>query len=88
LALLAGVGLVLINTSVRRWLGRVIALSLLTPLLQIVVALVLNRAPPGLWRRLVWLPFFFAVDLAMAAAGMAATLRQSPQIWEERRARR
>lgn len=87
LALLAGVGLALINTSVRRWLGRVIALSLLTPLLQIVAALLLNRAPPGLWRRLVWLPFFFAVDLAMAATSMVATLRQSPQIWEERRAR-
>lgn len=87
LALLAAAGLALIEASVRRWLGRVIALSLLTPLLQIVVALVIDRAPPGLWRRLMWLPFFFAVDLAMAAAGMAATLRQSPQIWEERRAR-
>jgi cellulose synthase/poly-beta-1,6-N-acetylglucosamine synthase-like glycosyltransferase len=87
LALLAGAGLMLISRQVRPLLSWVMGLSLLTPLLQIGVALALDQAPVPLWRRLGWLPFFFGVDLAAAAASMWSTLKQSPQIWEERRSR-
>jgi cellulose synthase/poly-beta-1,6-N-acetylglucosamine synthase-like glycosyltransferase len=88
LALLAGAGLVLVNRQSRKLLSRVIAISLLTPLFQIIAALAIGREPLAMWLRVVWLPFFFALDIAMAAAGMWETLKQSPQIWEERRVRR
>jgi cellulose synthase/poly-beta-1,6-N-acetylglucosamine synthase-like glycosyltransferase len=88
LALLAGAGLALLHRNSRQFLLRVMAASLLTPLFQIMAALAIGREAPAMWLRIVWLPFFFALDLAMAAAGMWETLRQTPQIWEERRARR
>jgi len=61
--------------------------SLLTPLVQVVAALKIVKAPPALWRQIGWLPFFFALDMAMAMAGAWHTLRQTPQTWEERQAR-
>jgi cellulose synthase/poly-beta-1,6-N-acetylglucosamine synthase-like glycosyltransferase len=88
LALLAGAGLALLYPRQRKFLLRVVAASLLTPLFQIMAALILGRAPVAMWLRIIWLPFFFGVDMAMAAAGMWQTLKQSPQIWEERRARK
>lgn len=86
LALLLGLGFYLFNIG-RRPLAWLLSLNLLTPLLQLVAALSLSRAPLALWTRLVWLPPFFALDVAMAVAGFWRTLKQSPQIWEERRAR-
>ncbi|NJN95545.1 MAG: glycosyltransferase [Anaerolineales bacterium] len=88
LALLAGAALAVLHRPSRSLLGRVLAASLLTPLLQIIAALALDRAPRVLWLQIVWLPFFFMLDMAMAAAGMWETLKQSPQIWEERAARK
>jgi cellulose synthase/poly-beta-1,6-N-acetylglucosamine synthase-like glycosyltransferase len=86
LAFLLGTGLYALNPG-RQPLAWVLPLSLLTPLLQIVVALKMDNAPTALWARLVWLPFFFALDVAMALTGFWRTLKQSPRIWEERRAR-
>lgn len=88
LALLVGAALALIHRRSRSWLVWVLSASLLTPLLQIIAALAIGREPAALWLRIVWLPFFFALDIAMAVAGMGATLKQSPQIWEERRLRK
>lgn len=85
LALLAGLGLMLLKIRVA---AIIVGVSLLTPLLQTMVALRIARAPAALWRRLVWLPVFFALDIAMAAAGFWDTLRRAPQIWEERRQRK
>ncbi|HMR65139.1 MAG TPA: glycosyltransferase family 2 protein [Anaerolineae bacterium] len=84
LALLAGLGLALLKN---RWAARAVILSLLTPLLQVMAALKLAAAPGALWRRLIWLPFFFGLDIAMAATGLLHTLRQTPRRWEERKAR-
>lgn len=43
-------------------------LFLLTPLLQAIVALKAEKAPAGLWRRLIYLPIFLPLDMAMAVA--------------------
>lgn len=88
LALLAGTGLAVLHQPSRSLLGRVLAASLMTPLLQVIVALTVSRERGALWLQIVWLPFFFMLDMAMAAAGMWETLKQSPQIWEERAARK
>jgi len=54
----------------------------------VLAALKIAQAPPALWRQVVWLPIFFAVDAAMTLNTLWNTLRQSPQIWEERRNRK
>ncbi|GAB4436424.1 MAG: hypothetical protein Kow0031_18140 [Anaerolineae bacterium] len=72
----------------RRWLAGPIAISLISPLLQIVAALKLSNQPAALWLRLGWVPFFFGLDAAMAVAGVVNTLRRAPRRWEERRQRR
>ncbi len=87
LALLVGAGLSLVSRRARLLLGWVVGVSLLTPLVQIMAALTVGREPLAMWLRIVWLPVFFMFDIAMAVAGLWATLRQAPQIWEERRAR-
>ena len=86
LALLLGLGFYFFNVG-RGPLAWLLSLNLFTPLLQLVAALSLSRAPAALWTRLVWVPGFFALDVAMAATGFWRTLKQSPQIWEERRTR-
>lgn len=86
LALAAGT-LLLLTGLVKRPLTWLLPLALLTPLVQTIVALALERAPAAMWLRLSWLPFFFLLDMAMAAAGLWRTLRQSPRWWEERRVR-
>jgi cellulose synthase/poly-beta-1,6-N-acetylglucosamine synthase-like glycosyltransferase len=87
LALLVGAGLSLMSRRARPLLGWVVGVALLTPLVQIMAALTVGREPLAMWLRIVWLPVFLMLDMAMAAAGLWATLRQAPQIWEERRAR-
>ncbi len=62
--------------------------SLLSPLGQIAAALKIDGQPAAVWLRLVWVPLFFAIDVAMALAGVWHTLANSPRIWEERRLRR
>jgi cellulose synthase/poly-beta-1,6-N-acetylglucosamine synthase-like glycosyltransferase len=86
LAILGGGLLWLLGRAGRPLIG-VLALSLLTPIFQMVAALKIAQAPPSLWARLGWVPLFFGLDLAMAAAGFWRTLIQAPQVWEERRAR-
>lgn len=87
LALLAGLGLSFSQGRAGRFLRWVVSFSLLTPLLQIIAALQIGREPLALWVRIVWLPFFFILDIAMAATGIWTTLKKSPQIWEERKVR-
>lgn len=84
--LLAGIGVTL-----RRDHGcllRALAVSLITPLLQVLVALKVRRAPAALWSRVILLPGFFALDIAMAVVGLLNAVRGSPPVWEERRSRR
>ena len=86
LALVAAGGLILL----KRWSQFpvwVVVASLLTPFIQTVAALKLANAPAALWRRLLWLPVFFGVDIAMAASGLWGAVWQKPQRWEERRVR-
>jgi cellulose synthase/poly-beta-1,6-N-acetylglucosamine synthase-like glycosyltransferase len=86
LAVLAGAGLSLFKAT--RWpLGWILAFNLLTPVFQIVAALKMGREPPAMWGRMIWVPFFFGLDIAMAGAGLWKMLKQSPKIWEERQAR-
>jgi hypothetical protein len=87
LALLVGLGLSLVSRQARSLLGWMVAVTLLAPLVQIMAALMVGREPLVMWLRIVWLPVFFMLDMAMAVTGLWATLRQAPQIWEERRAR-
>jgi 1,2-diacylglycerol 3-beta-glucosyltransferase len=88
LALLAGALLALVHRQQRGLLSKIITASLLTPLLQLIAALIIAGEGPSMWLRIVWLPFFFILDMAMAVVGMGATLMQSAQIWEERRVRK
>jgi biofilm PGA synthesis N-glycosyltransferase PgaC len=83
----AAAGMLILLKKWTKFPGWVMALSLLTPLLQTMAALKAAQSPLSMWLRLVWLPFFFALDLAMAADGLGATLKRAPQIWEERRKR-
>ena len=86
LALALAAGLILL----RKWSRFpvwVVIFSLVTPFVQMIAALKLAGASAAMWRRLGWLPFFFGLDMAMAASGFWATIRRAPQIWEERRGR-
>ncbi|MCB0225288.1 MAG: glycosyltransferase [Anaerolineae bacterium] len=85
LALLAVGGLALLGSRIARWS---VAVTLLTPLVQVLAALSLTRAPLALWRRVIWLPVFLGLDMAMAANGFWGKLLSLPQIWEDRRTRR
>lgn len=85
LALLLGAALAL--TGSRAAAGAV-AISLISPWLQIAAALKIDGQPAAMWARLGWVPLFFAVDLAMALAGWWRTVVNSPRVWEERRQRR
>lgn len=87
LAVLAGAGFSLFKAT--RWpVGWILVCNLLTPLFQIMAALKIGREPPAMWSRMLWVPFFFGLDIAMAGAGLWKMLKQSPKIWEERQARR
>jgi hypothetical protein len=83
--LLAGVGLALVK---QRLAAGAVILSLLTPFLQVMVALKIAHEPARMWQRIAWLPFFFGLDLAMACAGFWETIRKTPQVWEERQSRK
>ena len=84
-ALLAGIGLSLLRN---RLAAAAVVISLLTPFVQVIAALALANESPKMWLRLLLLPSFFALDIAMAATGFWHTLRRSPQIWEERAMRK
>lgn len=86
LALLVAAGLTLLKQT-RRPVAGVLAITLLTPLCQIMAALKLGREAPALWGRIIWVPVFFLFDIAMTLAGAWQTLLRSPKIWEERNAR-
>lgn len=66
----AMVGLVWRGATGRDWEWPLVLLLLvlLTPLLQAIMALQLEKAPAGLWWRLVYLPIFLPLDMAMAVA--------------------
>ncbi len=88
-ALLVSIALTFISKNrARQAIIWIIILNLLTPLLQTVAALKIAKAPRTLWYRLIWLPVFFGVDIAMAVSGLLNTLQQTPQLWEERQSRR
>ena len=68
----------------QRWLVWPIAISLFTPLVQIVAALKISNQPASMWRQMVWVPLFFGLDAAMAIAGLWNAVRGAPRFWEER----
>ncbi len=82
LALLAAGGLLLLSRF--RLLTWVLALTLLTPLCQIIAALKIGGETAAMWSRLIWVPFFFGLDIAMAVTGFAQALLNRPKVWEER----
>jgi cellulose synthase/poly-beta-1,6-N-acetylglucosamine synthase-like glycosyltransferase len=90
-ALLLGGGLALLprggHQPTRRRLVNTILLNVFTPFLQIIAALKIGRQPPAMYARMLWVPLFFGLDIAMATTGLWTTLRNIPQIWEERRVR-
>ena len=86
LAVAAG-SLLLLFGRAKRPLTWLLPFALLTPLAQTIAALKLEQAPAALWTRLIWLPFFLLLDVAMAVAGLWNALRQAPRHWEERQAR-
>lgn len=74
LALLAVVALLLVEQFAGKRSGllrRTLALSLITPLLQVAAALTRARAARLLWLRLPLLPLYFFLDVAMALSGIA-----------------
>jgi cellulose synthase/poly-beta-1,6-N-acetylglucosamine synthase-like glycosyltransferase len=52
----------------------VISLTLLTPLIQIITALWLEKSAAAYWFRLIILPFFFLLDILTACLGMGQSL--------------
>jgi cellulose synthase/poly-beta-1,6-N-acetylglucosamine synthase-like glycosyltransferase len=77
-----------LNRTRRLQLLGVVALNLVTPLVQIMTALAMARQSKAMWARLGWVPLFFVIDLVMAVTGLWTTVRNLPQIWEERSARK
>ena len=61
-----------------------ISLNLLTPLLQIIYALKQNKAPNLLWQRLIYLPFFYTLDIAATLTSTLQKLTRQPVRWEPR----
>jgi cellulose synthase/poly-beta-1,6-N-acetylglucosamine synthase-like glycosyltransferase len=51
------------------------------PALEMVAALYLAGEPPGAFLRLVYVPFFFALDILIAAWSMVQTLLRRPLRW-------
>lgn len=43
--------------------------SFMTPLLQVLVALRLSRAPASMWLQTIWLPLFLPLDISIALVG-------------------
>ena len=74
----------LFGSPLARW---AVATTLFTPLLQVLTALRVAHTPITLWWRVIWLPLFLALDIAMAVTGFWGKLINLPQNWEERRTR-
>jgi len=51
------------------------------PALEMLAALVLAREPPGIFLRLVYVPFFFALDIGIALWSNMETLTRKPFAW-------
>lgn len=58
----------------RRPLLAILLLSLLTPLLQVILALHLESAAPALWFRVLLLPLFLSFDVAVASLSLLQSL--------------
>ncbi len=64
-------------------LGMAIALYLIMPVVQVIVALRRDgTAAP--WRAVVWLPAFLALEGAMALTGLARAALRRPRVWRRR----
>jgi cellulose synthase/poly-beta-1,6-N-acetylglucosamine synthase-like glycosyltransferase len=51
------------------------------PALEMLAALVIAREPPAMFLRLVYVPFFFALDIAIALWSNVETLARKPFAW-------
>lgn len=58
----------------RRTTHHAISLTLLTPLIQIITALWLEKSAAAYWFRLIILPFFFLLDILTASLGIGQSL--------------
>ncbi len=61
-------------THAPRTTHHVISLTLLTPLMQIITALWLEKSAAAYWFRLIILPFFFLLDILTASLGLGESL--------------
>lgn len=81
LALLLALVLIVFPTDLRPLLIGGVTVSLALPFIQIIVALVYDRASLAMWIRLpLVIPFFF-LDIAIAVSAMAITLLNRPRLW-------
>ncbi len=81
LALLLTLVLIVFPTDLRPLLIGGVTVSLALPFIQIIAALVYDRASLAMWIRLpLVIPFFF-LDIAIAVSAMAITLLNRPRLW-------
>ncbi len=81
LALLLALALIVFPTDLRPLLIGGVTVSLALPFIQIIAALVYDRASLAMWIRLpLVIPFFF-LDIAIAVSAMAITLLNRPRLW-------
>jgi cellulose synthase/poly-beta-1,6-N-acetylglucosamine synthase-like glycosyltransferase len=58
--------------------------SLATPFLQMMAALKMSQSPLALWQRLVFVPFFYVIDIAATVASLWYKVRRQTILWEAR----
>lgn len=82
LALLLALALIAFPTDLRPLLIGGVTVSLIMPFIQIIAALMYDRASLAMWIRLpLVIPFFF-LDIAIAVSAMAMTLLNRPRLWQ------
>lgn len=65
------------------FLGPILAASLVMPLVEVVAALWMERAPRSMWLRLPTLPVLFGLDVLIAARALLESILGRPQKWVE-----
>ncbi|MEK7443193.1 MAG: glycosyltransferase family 2 protein [Chloroflexota bacterium] len=81
LALLLALALIVFPTDLRPLLIGGVTVSLALPFIQIIAALVYDRASLAMWIRLPFVIPFFFLDIAIAVSAMAITLLNRPRLW-------
>ncbi len=61
----------------------IIYIALVAPFIQIIALLSEQRSPLAMWKRLLWIPVFFFVDIYAALRSFIETLGNRPQVWRK-----